>query len=549
MRRLISRRHMLRGAAAGATGLAGVAALAACGETQIVTKEVPVETTVIKEVPVEKIVRETEVREVPVEKIVTQQVDRIVTQTVEVEKVVEKVVTETVEVEKVVEKVVEVMVEAPPETRTVKIEHATDHTSGPRGAAMSWAIERFAVQRPDIKVKFIPQDHIYYEKIAVEAVAGTLSETNLLNGVSFQQFSGAGIWLQIDDILAKKDGYDPSNYWFQPDIYSDNMDQSYPYDATRLQGPLYGMPYQGAIGGLMYNITLFEGAGANQPTEGMRYSDLLEEMKKIRDPDNDVWGIRATRSEQFQVFPQMYGYNNGQARVDGPNGHQIWGPPLDDGWRGWQDIVDYIHTENVSYTPEERSGLSGEFGNPFAAGRQAVDIGGSVYGTGGNIPRIRDRFQWSLGPMPWGENTDHANFEWNDQPHIVAGTATVTGVEEQAVDWVYFLAGPEVQGRVSIDRGHLPTWKDVANLPEALAGPPEGMHYLYEYIANPNLRAMQWYVPGGFYSEIRSLWRPVMDGALVGEISAQESTDTASERVNDLLAKFQGQLDAGDVKR
>ena len=160
-----SRRRVLRGAVVGVTGSAGLAVLAACGETQVVTKEVPVETTVIKEVPVEKIVRETEVREVPVEKIVTQQVDRIVTQTVEVE----KVVTETVEVEKVVEKVVEVMVERPPETRTVKIEHATDHTSGPRGAAMQWAIERFAVERPDIKVKFIPQDHIYYEKIAVEA--------------------------------------------------------------------------------------------------------------------------------------------------------------------------------------------------------------------------------------------------------------------------------------------------------------------------------------------------------------------------------------------
>ena len=65
MRRLISRRHMLRGAAAGAAGLAGVAALAACGETQVVTKEVPVETTVIKEVPVEKIVRETEVKRSP----------------------------------------------------------------------------------------------------------------------------------------------------------------------------------------------------------------------------------------------------------------------------------------------------------------------------------------------------------------------------------------------------------------------------------------------------------------------------------------------------
>ncbi|MCY3895677.1 MAG: hypothetical protein OXG17_04310 [Chloroflexi bacterium] len=158
----MTRRRLLR--AAGGLGLsaAGVAGLAACGEAepQIITKEVPVETTVIKEVPVEKIVRETEVREVPVERIVTQ--EKVVTQQVEVP--VERVVTQIVERERVVEKVVtrevQVMVEVQPEQRTVKIEFATDHTSGPRGQAMSWGIERFAGLRPDIKVKFIPQNHI-----------------------------------------------------------------------------------------------------------------------------------------------------------------------------------------------------------------------------------------------------------------------------------------------------------------------------------------------------------------------------------------------------
>ena len=78
-------------------------------------------------------------------------VERVVTQIVERETVVDRVVTREVEV----------MVEAPPEQRTVKIEFATDHTSGPRGEAMQWAIERFAVERPDIKIKFIPQNHIF----------------------------------------------------------------------------------------------------------------------------------------------------------------------------------------------------------------------------------------------------------------------------------------------------------------------------------------------------------------------------------------------------
>ena len=53
-----SRRRILRGAAVGAVGIAGVAALAGCGETQIVEviKEVPVEvekivTVIVKEEP------------------------------------------------------------------------------------------------------------------------------------------------------------------------------------------------------------------------------------------------------------------------------------------------------------------------------------------------------------------------------------------------------------------------------------------------------------------------------------------------------------------
>ena len=89
---LMTRRNMLRGASAGIIGASGAAVLAACGETQVVTKEVikevPVETvvtkTVIKEVPIETIVTKEVIKEVPVEKIVTQEVEKIVVKEVAV---------------------------------------------------------------------------------------------------------------------------------------------------------------------------------------------------------------------------------------------------------------------------------------------------------------------------------------------------------------------------------------------------------------------------------------------------------------------------------
>ena len=179
MKPAISRRRMLRNAVVGVTGSAGLAALAACGETQVVTVEKEVE----KEVPVERIVE----KEVPVERVV----EKIVKEEVAVETVVEKVVTREVQV----------MVEAQPEQRTVKIEFATDHTSGPRGKAMQWGIERSAVERPDIKIKFIPQNTIFYEKIAIEAAAGTLSAVNLLNGGTYQRHIESESWLLINDLL------------------------------------------------------------------------------------------------------------------------------------------------------------------------------------------------------------------------------------------------------------------------------------------------------------------------------------------------------------
>src|SRR3990172_10654349 len=80
--RPITRRKLVRIGILGGAGLAAAAALAGCGEAQIVEKEVV--KVVTQEVPVEK----------------------IVTQIVEKEKIVEKVVTQIVEKEKIVEKLV-----------------------------------------------------------------------------------------------------------------------------------------------------------------------------------------------------------------------------------------------------------------------------------------------------------------------------------------------------------------------------------------------------------------------------------------------------------
>jgi PII-like signaling protein len=86
----LTRRKIIRSGLVGGAGLAAVAALAGCGETQVVTETKIQE--VIKEVPVEKVVTQIVEKEkvVEVEKVVTQRVEKVVTQIVEKEKVVSR---------------------------------------------------------------------------------------------------------------------------------------------------------------------------------------------------------------------------------------------------------------------------------------------------------------------------------------------------------------------------------------------------------------------------------------------------------------------------
>ncbi len=199
----VSRRALVRMAGTGALGAAGVALWAACGDTQVVTKEVPVERVVVKEVPAEKIVTQQ------VERVVTREVLNVVRQEVPiemlvevkqvvevpVEKVVEKVVTK--EVENVVEKVVEVEAQLPP----VTVVFVHDHTSGPRGAAMGWGLDRFAQMVPHINIKFVPQPHTYEESFSIQMVAGTAGELALLSGWFKSRFQASGGFMQIDDVV------------------------------------------------------------------------------------------------------------------------------------------------------------------------------------------------------------------------------------------------------------------------------------------------------------------------------------------------------------
>ena len=77
--------------------------------------------------------------------------------------------------------------------------------------------------------------------------------------------------------------------------------------ANVIEGAQFGMPFQGALGGIVMNTTMGEEAGVEFPSEGWTYeNEFLESCKKVTDPDIDQWGTWAHNGYEFHWSPMAF---------------------------------------------------------------------------------------------------------------------------------------------------------------------------------------------------------------------------------------------------
>ena len=410
------------------------------------------------------------------------------------------------------------MTEAPMVSENVEIRFVTDHTAGPRGAAMQWGLARFAEKRPDIFVKLEPAANLI-DSLAIQFAAGTAPHVALLSQSDFLRFHQDGAFTEITGELAKRDDFVPADYYFLPDAYTfNNIDHSFPHPKL-MTGPQFGMPFQFAISGFVANISLAEGAGVTLPDSdgGWTWDDWTEWDAKMTNPDTGAYGTWARDDYEFQYMPQMY--SNGMAKpFNDPLTKTTYDLP--EAQEAWAYLINKIFVSKTSPASDQVKELGGEFGNPFAAGRIGIWPSGRVYSTGFAVPRIKDRFQWTLLPEVIAGRGGPPGHSTNDQPDLVTNSAERDGSVEQSTALSVFLASEEYQGRVGIDRGHMPVHRKAIGAETSLAPPPEGMKWLKVYADRPDNRSLY---P---FSTFREWWqqnRALGTKGWVGEQSPAES--------------------------
>ena len=525
---MVTRRQLLRMGGATALGISGAVALAACGETQtqVVTKEVPVEKVVVKEVEVVKVVTQQ------IEKVVTQEVAKIVEREVPVERVVE--------VEKVVEKVVEAMPQRP---RAV-IRLANDHSSGARGAAMNWALEKFHAEFPHIAIKFEPQDHLYVDSFSIHIAAGTQAELALLDGGFFNTWVHRGGFARIDGALNKHPDWDPTKWYAPPDEMTvgqfDDDRAARPAPHTTGYGGVaqFGMPYQGNINGKIFNFTMLEEKGIPMPVEGSFHleREAWDLYMQASDPEAGTYGLRMA-SNAWIVWGSWARalQNSGNHMYRAPD-QLHWDIFNDGGDRGFTYAVNSVW-DGVAPPFDQIQQIAGEFGDPFSAGKMATYWTGG--GVGSTIPRIKDRFSWGLGPI---EESDRggAPHHFTNQGQYCTATAEKNGLVEECAETLLYFAGPQVQGRIAIDRGSLPMLKTVVESDEFKAGPPENHGYYKTWMDKDDHHHWQNGHPNWWewYESFRAADAPFVDNNVSIEEGMQKIIDTSDRVLEDTKEEY-----------
>ena len=279
------------------------------------------------------------------------------------------------------------------------------------------------------------------------------------------------------------------DYYVVPDTHTfDGLDHSFPPPQTT-GGPQYGMPFQFEISGFVGNVSLAENSGVEFPASenSWTWDDWTEWDAEMTDAEAGTWGTWVRPDYQFQYTPQMY--SNGLKK------------PFDDGLsktmfdqaevvEAWEYLINKIFVHRTSPPLDQVKAISGEYQEPFAAGKIGIWPSGRVYATGFTVPFIKDRFRWTLLPAVVAGRGGPPGHGVNAKPNLITSSAMRDGLVEPSVALAVFLASEEFQGRVGIDRGHMPVHKVALESPDSLAPPPDGMSWLKVYADRPDNRGL-----------------------------------------------------------
>ena len=350
-----TRRRVLKGVALGSFVTAS-AALAGCGETQVVTETKIQE--VIKEVPVERVVTQVVEKEKVVE------VEKPVEVEVQVE--VERVVTQIVEKETIVEKIVTA---AP--TKPAQVSFDWFYIANAPGAIThieDIVIPRFNGEYPHITV--VPEGKPWSEyltKINTLMAADAVPDLIVMDDVLLPAYSARGAIMPLDEFY-KRDGH----------LLENLADRAGSVD-NRV-GKIYGVNRMVNPTSVLYNAELFESVGVEAPDDDSPWSweEWVENFQKMtwdtqnRHPGQsgfdvesvEQWGLYLKHAIHSEWIPAITQNGGEMLSADTTTS----GLNLPETIEAMQWVHDHVWKFQIAPTKDQITGFGSEYDITFVSG-------------------------------------------------------------------------------------------------------------------------------------------------------------------------------------
>jgi ABC-type glycerol-3-phosphate transport system substrate-binding protein len=392
---------------------------------------------------------------------------------------------------------------ATPVAKDVQISYVTDWSGSPRGDFVSAAIPKFQEENPHIKVRV---DNWVGEVTVVaiaNAAAGTLQDVMLNANDVFITLVRAGGMKDIAPVLKTLN------------VKMDDL--VHMPSTTTYQGKQYGMPFQMGPLMMMVNKTLFKNAGAALPTDKTTYPDLVELLRKVAKPAENIHGFligAGSAGAWGQWLPFVWGY-----------GGDRWTPDfkktlLDQpsSIEGLQFFVDMMYRHQVA-APLDAKGAA-PAGVGFNNGNVAISFGTAP--AAGQDRTVAGKFEWDLMYHPIGPKSNKRAIFVNDQANMATVASVQRGVWEQAVRFTVWLSASKTAQDLVVELGPnaTPVLKSVISGARYLAGPPASMKIYPDQ--TPFFRDPQIFI--GW-----NQWRDDVVAALVPAFTNQKSVQEAAK--------------------
>ncbi|MCX6090326.1 MAG: sugar ABC transporter substrate-binding protein [Candidatus Atribacteria bacterium] len=350
------------------------------------------------------------------------------------------------------------------------------------------------------------------EKVVADLAAKTGTyDIFLLDGWQTARYARAGYVAPLDDLLANK----KSKYYcedFAPIFL----------DALRYEGKLWGLPYYGHVGILMYRKDQFTEKGIDVPKTT---DDLMNAAAKLTDKANNKFGMamRAVKGEDNPIISTSWTWVFGGQWLDKDMKPGVTSPEFIKGATWFTDLL-------KNYGPPDVSRYSWlEVQNTFVTGNTSIIFDASDF-----IGRIEDptlsqivgKIGYALAPAgPFGPITERY------PSHLfTAGMAINADSKNVDASWLFlqWMTSKDIQMRTMMEGGNTGIASLSAIASDEYSKTYPGIPVILEALklANPNYMP---HVPE--YPELCEAIGTQISRAVTGEITAEEAMKTAYDEM------------------